>query len=32
VASINAFKRELKAHVPNLKRCFVEPDTEEQTR
>ena len=26
VASINALERELKARVPNLKWCFIEPD------
>jgi len=27
VARINALERELKARVPNLKWCFIEPDT-----
>lgn len=26
VASINALERELKARIPKLKWCFVEPD------
>jgi hypothetical protein len=26
VASINALERELKARVPKLKWCFIEPD------
>ena len=29
VASINALERELKARVPKLKWCFIEPDTED---
>lgn len=29
VASINALERELKARVPNLKWCFIEPDVDD---
>jgi hypothetical protein len=29
VASINALERELKARIPKLKWCFIEPDVED---